>query len=270
MTEEKPQRQRQCRDTREPVVVITVPTGGPPYLPGARLLAVLAQPPLRDGDIGWKRIERALGRLCIEAAQFHDPQGAELPRTTILSHAMLALTEANRTDKQTRKVLDARMAAAHVVIGLIRRSGMLTGAAPYTHRGRPTIDPEIQRTIDAEADREDWPRAQGQVVRPRFDRTTDNFDNRVLRPSLPVIHLAMAAAMAIDRSQRLGARLPPEQAANLPRDIGGRQISIADILVCPELSRGIITEAQAFELLVAQPPLPQPRRGVPRVSLQLE
>jgi hypothetical protein len=138
------------------------------------------------------------------------------------------------------------------------------------HRPQPRIDQEIQRTLEAELTREEWLAKLELVEPPRFDRTVDNFDNRALRQSLSVIPIAVAVAMAIQRSQRAAARLPDGEAAHLPRDIGGPQISVADFLVHPELAIGAVAEARELEEVMSHPPVPQPRRGIPKVQLRLE
>jgi hypothetical protein len=270
MNEQPKKMRRGAQIIETPPVVIVVPATGPIYLPGARLLAVLAQPPLRQGDHSWMHVERAFARLYIEERQSEEPSWAEQAGSLIPVHATLALVEANKTNKRAQKALHARMGAAHVVIGLVRRAGLLNGDVPHQHRPQPTIDQEIQRTLEGESVRKDWVASRGLVESARFDNTIDNFDNRALRPSLPVIHIAAAVASQIQRSQRAAAGLPAEQTANMPEDVGGPQISWRDFLRAPELALGVIAEAGDLENIMAQPQVPRPRPGVPRVHLRLE
>jgi hypothetical protein len=211
-----------------------------------------------------------INRLYIEAHEHEKLPWTQETGSLIPAHATLSLSDASKTEKRARKAMHACMGAARVVHELIRRSNFVDSDAPHRHRQRPTVNQQIQRTLEAESARKEWLTKQGLVEPPRFDSTIDNFDNRALRPSLPVVHIAMAIANAIGRSQQVGRNLTTEQAADLPFDIGGPQISFASFLTCRELARGAVIEAQTFEAMVAKLPVLQPLPGVPRVHLRLE
>jgi hypothetical protein len=144
------------------------------------------------------------------------------------------------------------MAAAHVVIRFLQ---MAEREGLSSRRGhRLTIDAEIHRTILWEQARVDWLRSLGMDQPARFPRLINNFENRVVRPSLPVIHIAIAVADAIDRSQKASRDLCDADRAGLRSDFGGPQMSIANILRSQVIALWIIRESQRYEDLVMSLP----------------
>ena len=253
--------ERSTSDDEIKPITITVPAAGQSYQPGARLLAVLAYPPLSETDSRWRRAERALGRL-MWAGRAQDEAGAlDALETVIPSHLLVSEDEMLREDKALRRQLDLRMGAAHVAIPYFR-------AAAQLHSGRTrTLDGWIGHLHEQEAERVETLARRGITVEARFPENRDNFETRVVRGSLPVIHLAVAIALAIDASQKAYRGLPEAQAEGLPVDVAGPQISIGDILVRPDLARAIIADAVELESFL---PILNQRKPSPIVQLRCE
>jgi hypothetical protein len=238
-------------------VVIDVPMNGPSYLPGARLLAVLADPPIRAGQMGWRQTERALCRLYLAAKHGLDERWAETPQLVVPNHLTMSLAEAEKRAAKARKRHDERMGAAHVMVPFLRAAQQ--GSFDSDRTRRLTADQEITRTIHQEADRREALVKQGVVEPPRFSESIDNFEVRVLRASLPVIHLAVAIGIAIDRSQKILSGRSETEQAKWQHDLGGRQIGFADIMMHPEYVAWIIREAEALEPLLPLLPKLKPK-----------
>jgi len=240
-------------------VVIDVPMDGPSYLPGARLLAVLADPPIRTGQMGWRQTERALCRLYLAAQHGLDERRAETAQFVVPNHLTMSLAEAEERAAKARKRHDERMGAAHVMVPFLR--AIQQGSVDGRRARRLTADGEIARTIDSEAERRETLAKLGVVEPRRFPESTDNFDVRVLRASLPVIHLAVAVGIVIDQSQKILSRRSEAEQAGRPQDVGGPQIGFADILMHPEYAAWIIREAEALEPLLPLLPKLKPKPG---------
>jgi hypothetical protein len=240
-------------------VVIEVPMNGPPYLPGARLLAVLADPPARAGQLGWRQTERALCRLYLAAQHGLDERWAETPQLVTPNHLTMSLAEAQERSAKARKRHHERMGAAHVVYPFLRAAeqGSVDG-----HRVRQlTADREIARTIHQEADRREKLAKLGVTELPRFPESTDNFDTRVVRACLPVIHLVVAVAIAIEETQKFLSRQTEDEQARWPRDVSGPQIGLCEILASPQIASRIVRRAEVLEALLPRLTTFRPRPG---------
>lgn len=232
----------------QPDLDFTVQSDGPDYLPGARLLALMAHPPMSRAETRWQISERALGRVVWKMREQLDRNEVRKPQQIVPDHLTLpeaaALIEFGKIQKQ----LDARMGAVHVVMPYLQALERGT----KRRLSALSIDREIQRTIDQEEDYRAWMKGRGVDVPNRFGTSVDNFDNRVLRRSLPVIHLAVATAIQMEDAQRALKQRPEAETANLPRDQTGPQISYADILSFREHSLPIIERANQLTELVMQ------------------
>ncbi len=140
-------------------IIIKVPVGGPPYLPGARLLAVLAYPPAADKKLAWRKTERAYCRLYLAAQEDLNDGWATQPQLVVPYHLMMTRIDAENRVNTARKLLDHRMGAAQVIIPFLQvaeREGF------GSRRGRRlTIDAEVHRTIELESELDDWLRSHG-------------------------------------------------------------------------------------------------------------
>jgi hypothetical protein len=187
----------------------------------------------------------------------------DAPETVVPSHLLLPEAKMKKGHKALRRALDERMAAAHIGIPFLRDAARAhVGNSPA--RRAKTVDGWIVQTLAQEARRLEQITELGTSVSPRFrPEDVGNFETRVVRRSLPVIHLAVAVALAIDASQK-SLRARPGEADGMPADVGGPQISIGDILVRPELAHSIIAQAAEIEAL-----LPHMARLKPKLVVQI-
>ena len=246
---------------------ITIPANGPVYLPGARLLAVLAYPRSSPSDQKWRQAELALCRSVLLAQQQIDPTWATREQRIVPEHLLFPAIGIITKLEKIQVSHGHRLGAAHVAIPFFRQALRLAGGgAAEVHRAA-TIDSRILRTIEQEADREDWLTEQGLDLKSRFPKNDHNFETRAFRPSLPALHIAVAVAVAIDQSQKALRSQPSEIQAEFYRDMGGPQINVADFLTDQALARHVVTMAEEYERLV--PLLPKLR--IPHiVRLRLE
>lgn len=216
------------------------------YLPGARLLALMAFPPMSPNDTRWQIAERALGRLVWLAREAMRPSALRRPQKIIPDHLTLPEAAALREHEKIKKNLGYRMGAAHVVMPYLQ--ALEKGMRRRLNSLR--VDREIQRTIMQEEEYRDWMKQRKIPVPNRFPTDVNNFDNRVLRRSLPVIHLAAATAIQMEVAQSDLQKRPETETVGMPHDQAGPQISYADILSSREHSVPIIERANELTELV--------------------
>lgn len=246
---------------------ITIPDNAPDYLPGARLLGILAYPPSSPSDQKWRQAELALCRSVLLAQQQIDPTWAIREQRIIPEHLLFPATDIAKKLAKIQALHGYRLGAAHVAIPFFRQALRIAGGNPAEIRRASTIDSRIQCTIDQEADREDWLTERGIDFKSRFPKNDHNFETRVFRPSLPVLHIAVAVAVVIDQSQKALRAQPSAIQGEFYQDMGGPQINVADFLTDAALARHVVTMAQEYEDLI--PHLPKLR--IPHVvSLRLE
>jgi hypothetical protein len=226
--------------TQSSSVSIPPPPDRIPYQPGARLLAVLAQPPMSHKDTRWQLTERALGRIYWVARAQASKMPLDDSEVVNPSHLLLPDEIMRSQDKLLQKQLEYRMGAAQVAIPIIANQAKLRR---FPER---TIDGWIIRALLQEDFLKESLASQGLAASDRFPMDFNNFDTRVLRPSLPVIHLAVAVAFAVDASQMAFRSLPEKEAEGVPVGAGGPQISVANILLQPVLARSIIANASGI------------------------
>lgn len=240
-------------------IQIDVPNDVCPYLPGARLLSILAHPPTIGRMRAWQTTERAFCRIYLEAQQMEDPDWSSRPQWIIPNHYDMSLSEASKRVALATDRLTHRLAAAHVVIPLLKAIDRDSGASRRAEQ--MSVDGRILRTLEQEENRREWLQERGETVKARLPGLVDNFDNRVVRPSLPVIHIAVAAAVAIDMSQKSLRALGKPKRDLYGYDFGGHQMSLGHVLTSPKIAMWIIRESQVYEDLVTRLPKLTPKSG---------
>lgn len=248
-------------------IEIVIPSSAPAYLPGARLLAILAYPPKSPSDHNWRRAERVLCRSVLLGKQQLDPDWAQREQTLVPEHLMLPVAGIQRKLEAIANRHHHRLGAAHVAMPYFQNAARAPGVAQKSNRRHSTIDARIQKTNEQEADREDWLTAREVAFKPRFPKDDHNFERRVFRPSLPVLPLAVAVAVWIDRSQKFFRANPNLVETTIREDSGGPQLHVGHLLVAPDFARQIVADAMAFEPLM--PTLPR-SGAVQIVRLRLE
>lgn len=249
-------------------VEITIPSDGPNYLPGARLLATLAYPPATADDRRWHKAELALCRYVLHKRQLDNPLWVNQQQWIVPAHMTMPLVDMNRWLLRIKPRHDDRLGAAHVAVPYFQEALSRQSGASPSRRRNVTLDSRIKRTIDQEADLAEWWAVRGIEFIQRFPADDHNFEQRVFRPSLPVLHLAVALAVMIDWSQKV-----LKEHTNLVREAecigpgGGAQLCFEHLLSTPEFARAIVQNAAEYENLI--PHLQKPRIST-IVKLRLE
>jgi hypothetical protein len=235
----------------------------PPYARGAALLATLADPPMKAMDRHTLRIFVALGRIAMATQEDRDPDSFLKMQPAFPAHFSMDLKLAARLLREFFRRLDHRLAAAHAANPL-----MLEAKRGRTARVPYTVAQLAKNTIDREAERMEVLTRLGAAPRPRFDTDAKNFEQRVMRGSGPVLHLAAATAEAIHRATPEIAALPAEARLVHRMDVVGpngqigHQIAASDILWEPAFQNMIVERAESFEPLVRNLRLLRPKRIV--------
>ncbi len=235
----------------DPGIVISVPDGSSNYLPGARLFAVMASPPKAVTDTRWRQAEAVLSRWFLAEHHKLHPEWADTPQTVLPAHLMVPWQTVERVEPDLRERLHYRMGAAQAVRPFIGEAIKLIRGSTRSKRDKLTIDAAILRTLEEEDNRKEWLRQLEIIEKNRFPSGIDNFDNRVLRRSLPVLHLAIAVADVIDISQQLLRQATPAIQERMPFDIGGPQVGLIEFLNSARLARHAILRAQQYERILA-------------------
>lgn len=253
-----------------PDILVTFPRNIPVPLRGAALLAVTARPPARADDPRTLETFRAFGRLTAEALVGYSPALAHTPLQWPASALMMPLERARRIEKTYRRKLEERMGAADAYAPFLS-SALASFHGHKRRRGAPpTVDQSVGQAIEAEFRRIEVFEALGSTTRPRFSLSPENFEQRVLRESLPVIHLCTAVSAAVTRSVEMLARLPPSKTRKLPQGVDIRtgksraQFGGDEFLFDKKSQDFILEYAEVLEPVVADARL-KSRRGLVRI-----
>jgi hypothetical protein len=169
------------------------------------------------------------------AEQQNDPDWATREQRIVPEHILISANALPTKLQKLEKQIRHRLGAAQVAMPFFLQAQRIAAGAAADINRASTIDARIQKTIEQEADREEWLVKHGIARKPRFPKD-DNFETRVLRPSYP-------------------------------GDMGGPQINVADLLRNPDLARHVVGMAEEYERLI--PHLPKLR--IPHtVRLRLE
>lgn len=247
-------------------LIITLRTD-PSYLAAARLLSVLAYPPESASDQDWRKAELTYCRAILFARQQLDPGWADREQMIVPAHLLVPTRRLDEKLGKIMKLNNDRMAAAQVASPFFVEAERLAKSAPASPRREKTLESEILRTISEEEDRVAWLEQRGLEPKARFPKDDHNFARRVFRPSLPVIHIAMATAIMIERSQK-ALRVDPNALGGTElHDFGGPQMTVNHLINNPANVRALVELAQEAEELI--PFLPRIR--VPHiVKLRME
>jgi hypothetical protein len=168
---------------------------------GCAILAVIAQPPMRSQDAETLAAFHALLRMFYAAEESRRPEGGLLLQSVVPAAAMLPLPVAERRFKRLHKAMDERLAAAHAMASAFRAAEGRAASQPKRRKSQTLEDAGLETLED-----DLWMRkrltASGIGNLPRLPAASKNFLTRVLRPSLPVIHLAFAAAQLVEQGTK--------------------------------------------------------------------
>jgi hypothetical protein len=236
-------------------ILVTADRSGPEYMFGPALMAVLGSIPTVANDPRTLEAWRVFCRI-VMAARETNPLWNNSAQLLVPSHMTMPLKTAERVHKNLERQLQFRMGAAAVTWPFLleaERRHKGTRFAPQSveveDRAREVLEQELDR-------REVIEKHVGIKLTRRFPEDIDNFETRVVRNSLPVIHLAVACALVIQRSQDELQKIPPEARNSYPVDVNrpenglAHQIGIGHILVSREIQDFLVGLAEKIESLL--------------------
>jgi hypothetical protein len=174
----------------------------------------------------------------------------------IPAHLLMDRVVAERWLRKLRKGVEARLGAAHAAAAFLQEAEALRAGRPLREAHRPRVNAAAKRTVDLEAERLKVLAKHGVTAPQRFKLDPDNFEQRVVRASLPVIHLAFATAQAVERSTTDIAELPEAKRAAFGSDVAGAdkriapQIDIGHVLADESIQDFIVRRAEELESLL--------------------
>jgi hypothetical protein len=192
------------------------------YDVGAVLLSLLAHPPMASGDKDWKRLQRTLCHVFLKDRSERDPEWARRRQSIKPIYAFVPEKEAKRNMRTLDRRLRDRMAAARVAIAFLQEAKL--GVRP------PTLPKSVKRlSVNQMADL---------VCDDAGMSSPENFETRVWRPSLPVIHLAAALQVLLQDENRAGRKL----------------LSWGNVMQDRGIVKRVIREAEEYRGLIAKSP----------------
>jgi hypothetical protein len=251
-------------------ILVTFPRDIPLPLRGAALLSATARPPARADDPRTLETFRAFGRLTAEAVVGWRPALARTSLRWPADALMMPLERARRIEKTYSRKLEERMGASAAFAPFLL-SALASFLGEELRSGAPpTVDRCVGQAIEAELQRIEVFEALGSTMRPHFTCSPENFEQRVLRESLPVIHLCVAVATATTRSFEMLAEWPRSRTRGLPHGVDMRTgkprayFGWNEFLFHKESQDFILECAEVLEPVVADARL-KSRRGLVRV-----
>lgn len=192
----------------------------PVYESGAVLFAYLAFPE-PDADIQRGEAQVALCNLALHAMAQEDPASMWVPQPIKPGHLIMSEQDVARIMRTFDGRLRDRLVAARMAIPLLQEAE--AGSPPKLPDGvaRLSISQMSEFVLDVSS-----------------EGSPGNVRSRVWAPSLPVIHLATATAVALSLAQRSGA-------PRLDVHVLGRS---------PDFIRFVVQEAEKYEHLFALAP----------------
>ena len=242
-----------CLDAirREPELrTLTIPTSADePYVAGATLFGILARPPNAPTD---RKFQPAVDALCHQVLmrQFAaEPDLARAPRVVTPAYLMLPTPQLVRLQAEIPKRLQERMAAAHAAMPFFQEAERLAAGGQPAKRRRKSIDQQAARVIAAELERSEWLQASGHTIDRSCPADESNFESRLIRPSLPVLHIAAAVAIVMDLCDKELRAMPAKVQDGFPRDMKGPQVSLEIFLEQPELVALVVVKSRPTSAL---------------------
>ncbi len=188
------------------------------YEIGAALAAIIAYPP---GFGDEEKRGRAHIVLCAEALRERynrDEEWANKPQYIKPIYAFHDLGAVQRDMNTINRQLQNRLHAAHVAMAFIKEAEIGHLPEDFPKEAERLSINELVRTL-------------------KFDEAidVDNFETRVWRPSLPVIHLAAAFAVNMAAARK-----------------DGKDTSLGDLIFDQEMITDIIHKAELYEKLLVR------------------
>lgn len=278
--------QRSAKPHRAPIDIV-IPKDMPEESLPAILLAIMAVPPTSADDV---RCRETMEILRLRTARLTTPSDQALDNDLPFT---LALMHRKETTAFTR--VGRALAAAHTMMPTVVRQhlgslGVAPAALPLAYRRSQSLDSEIVRTMwhekasaDAAAQRGERPPPRRMPTMTGSDGSHKNFMTRVLKPTRPVLHLAVGMAQVIDMIERQliktlhsprvweakGYRtvhIDDGHGVTTPRP----NIPTSDLLAMPEFARQVIGLSDVLLPAVTDVLAAGRARPVPMVRLLLE
>jgi hypothetical protein len=245
-------------------LLVTIPRGIPMDLRGAALLAVTAQPPTCADDPETLKVFQAIGRLGADVHLRNEPSLRRQMLPYPADVQMTSLTDARRIQKQVMRKIGQRKAAADALAPAIDPAWKIFNGERVAGQTTMTTRGLVRRYLRAEHDRLEKYKKIGEPLESCFALDEVNFETRVLRPSLPVMHLGIALSWAVlwATGQIRGAseEIHRSFSYEMREGVFLPKFGFMDLYFTKEVQDFILTSAEHFESLV---PLMQPasRRG---------
>lgn len=190
------------------------------YEAGAALLTLVAYPSETDA-VALGSLHKSLCAIALNERAKRDPVWANEPQLIKPTYAMRSPDEMKRDLRTIDRRLRDRLVAGKMAIAFIQEAQ--TGERPST------LSEEVKRLSINEMAKF--------LYREAGQSYPENFESRIWRPSLPVIHVA-AAILAVTRL-KYGVSQPP------------LEFSVA-LLEDREVIDAVLTKAEEYEDLIAQ------------------
>jgi hypothetical protein len=203
------------------------------YEIGTALAAILACPPGVGDDEKRSRYQIVLCAEALRAKYGWDEEWRNKPQHIKPIYAFHPLRAVKRDINTINRQLQNRLHAAHVAIAFLKQAE--TGQTPpdFPKDAKQLSINEMVRTL---------------TFSEKID--IDNFETRIWRPSLPVIHLAAAFAINTAIEQK-----------------AGKKTSLGDIIFNQEMISDIIHKAELYESLLLKSKLRLNKKNLVRIRL---
>ena len=240
-----------CSHADGPVAIAT--RSLPIYARGAAMLATLAAPPTRQDDNQTLTTYLAYCRIALADYQVAVPEDFTDALLLPATHLTMSLAQAGGVVERAARLIDHRLGAAHVMVPTLR--GLAAGSAKQRRDNKPLVA-YAQDVIARDED--------VGLGRRRFEQDPKNFLKRILRPSLPVLPLALALQDILHESTARIRSLAKadQQALRYPQLRGAPQYDWSDILYRADLQDEWEGRAMRYEPLVRKLKVPRIRSVV--------
>lgn len=203
-----------------------------PYELGAIVLTLLAYPSAEDEE-SRGRLQRTLCHVYLKARAEGDETWACAPQLIKPLYAFVDPKDVNRDLRTIKRRLRDRMIAARMALAYLK--AQVEGAKFRRPKGLQAV------TLNRLAE---W------AMEDLKGKDETNIESRIWRPARPVLHIAVAMALAIDKAERIG--------------VG--QVHIGHFLAEPALARNVLDlAAQIADLMCANDDIPVDASALVRV-----
>jgi hypothetical protein len=253
-------------------VTASIARDAPVLWRGAAILALLTAPPRRANDETTLLAQRRWCRVLVDTASQDDGDWGARVQHGAAADMAWPLQDAQRALPGFISKVNRRLATAHAIRRHLAAADAPVAPEGQRHRRVPSIVREALLTVQDDAALRERLETAGLAASRDLPEDVDNFKTRVLRESLPVVHIAFAYAQIHGVTQQHLRGQPPDVRArhgmDLPElsDTYVFQGMLGSLLTSGEFQDALLAKAEALEALL--PRMRKPRVGhVVRVRL---